>query len=257
MGTFLFDDIIFGPVNSRRLGISLGINLLPKESKLCNYNCIYCECGLSKVENYNRIPSYTEIVSAMEENFRFLRENKLNIDAITFAGNGEPSLHPDFSKIVEKTIELRDIYLKGVDIIVLTNATLILNRDIAKALNMVDKAILKIDTVNEEDFLKINCPKENVEISDIILGIKKNINKIYIQTMFFRSTHAGYCFDNTTDQSLIAYLEMLDYLKPQQVMIYSIARDTPLAGLQKVSAEELERIGDSIRRRGINVLITP
>lgn len=257
MSTFLFDNIVFGPVISRRLGRSLGINILPIESKLCNYNCIYCECGFSKIYDFKSVPDINLISSAIENRFRELSVNKNTVDAITFAGNGEPTIHPEFAQIVDETIRLRDKYLSGTDIIVLTNATRLENIDVTKALNKIEKAILKIDTLIQDDFELINCPQENIIINQLPKKIKTHINNIYIQTMFFKANFQGKNFDNTSQVSLSLYYQALSYLSPLQVMIYSIARNTPVNGLVKVDKNELETIGKHISNMGIDVLITP
>lgn len=252
MGTFLFEDIVFGPVKSRRLGISLGINVLPGDSKLCNYNCIYCECGFSKYAKYNDIPDADRIIKAMEIRLESIKKQSLKIDAITFAGNGEPSLHPEFPRIMEETVRLRNKYLQNVNIVVLTNATRIENVKVAKALNIADKALLKIDTLIQEDFEKINCPTEKIDIVRLPEIIKKNIDNIYIQTMFFKYKD----FDNTREESLQKYIEAVRFLNPIQIMIYSVARDTPVSGIVKVGKDTLDIIGQRLKEIGIDVLIT-
>jgi wyosine [tRNA(Phe)-imidazoG37] synthetase (radical SAM superfamily) len=252
MGTFLFEDIVFGPVKSRRLGVSLGINVLPGESKLCNYNCIYCECGFSKFARYEDLPSAKKIISRIEASLKTISMERIKIDAITFAGNGEPTMHPDFPLIMEKTIQLRNKYLSDVNIVVLTNATRLENIEILNALNKADKALLKIDTLIQKDFDKVNCPVEDIDITRLPMIIKNGIDNIYIQTMFFRYRD----FDNTCKDSLDIYIDAIKFLKPLQVMIYSVARDTPVRGIERVNQEELIIIGDRIRKTGTEVLIT-
>lgn len=257
MATFLFDEIIFGPVKSRRLGVSLGINVLPANSKLCNFNCVYCECGLSKISKYSDLPDLKTIVEKMEDKFREINRNNFKIDAITFAGNGEPTIHPKFSEIIDETVRLRDEYLKGIDIVVLTNATTLSENKIVDSLNKVDKPILKIDTLIQEDFELINRPHKNINVSMIPVLIKEKINSAYIQTMFFKGTINDRIFDNTADHSLNEYFKAVFFINPVQVMIYSIARDTPICGLNKVTQNELEQIANKLRNNGIDVLVTP
>lgn len=257
MGTFLFDNIVFGPVNSRRLGRSLGINILPSSSKLCNYNCIYCECGFSKYEKFNEIPDLGTISETMERNFKKFRQENNYIDVITFAGNGEPTLHKDFSQIIDETIRLRNKYLPKTDIAVLTNATKLHKNDVVGALNKIEKPLLKIDTLIQEDFELINCPKEKVNIESIPKLINEKINRKFIQTMFFKAKIGCKFFDNSDYESLKKYYQMIRELKPELVMIYSIARDTPVAGLIKLDNKDLDEIGSNISDMGINVLVTP
>ncbi len=257
MATFLFDEIIFGPVKSRRLGASLGINVLPAKSKLCNFNCVYCECGLSKKNKYSDMPDLKTIVEKMEDKFREINRNNYKIDAITFAGNGEPTIHPEFPKIIDETVKLRDKYLNGIDIVVLTNSTTLSEKKIVDSLNKTDKPIFKIDTLIQEDFEMINRPQKVVDVSQIPVLIKENINSAYIQTMFFKGWINDRNFDNTADYSLNEYFKAVFFINPIQVMIYSIARDAPVCGLNKVSQNELEQIANKIRDNGIDVLVTP
>ncbi len=257
MGTFLFDGIVFGPVHSRRLGRSLGINILPDDSKLCNFNCVYCECGFSKFDKYEDIPDIELISENIESEFKTIKNKNIPVDVITFAGNGEPTLHLDFPEIINEIIRLRNKYMYGVEIAVLTNATKLSDKKISEALNLIEKPILKIDTVIQEDFELINCSKEKLNIGEIIDSIKNNINKMYIQTMFFRANIKGRQFDNTSEDSVNKYLNTISFLKPLQVMIYSIARNTPMQGLEKISKSELDKIGENVKKMGFNVLITP
>ena len=254
MATFLFDNIIFGPVKSRRLGNSLGVNLLPVNAKFCSFNCVYCECGWNSKDVKIELPRLDDIVPVME---KYFSENKQPLDVITFAGNGEPTINPDFPEIVAETVRLRDKYLPNVKISVLTNASNLGNEKVVAALKMIDEPILKVDTFIQSDFELINQPASGLSIATIVDNIVSNFEHPIIQTMFLRGNINGTFFDNTTDDSLRVYFETLKRLNPLQVMVYSIARETPLSGLQPVAPDELENIGAKIRSLGFNVLVTP
>ena len=254
MATFLFDNIIFGPVKSRRLGNSLGVNLLPVNAKFCSFNCVYCECGWNSKGVKIELPRLGDIVPVME---KYFSENKQPLDVITFAGNGEPTINPDFPEIVAETVRLRDKYLPNVKISVLTNASNLGNEKVVSALKMIDEPILKVDTFIQSDFELINQPASGLSIATIVDNIAGNFEHPIIQTMFLRGNINGTFFDNTTDESLRVYFETLKRLNPLHVMVYSIARETPLSGLQKVVPDDLEKIGAKIRSLGFNVLVTP
>ena len=254
MATFLFDNIIFGPVKSRRLGNSLGINLLPVNAKFCTFNCVYCECGWNSKGVKIELPRLDDIVPAME---KYFSENTQPLDVITFAGNGEPTINPDFPEIVAKTIRLRNKYMPNVKISVLTNASNLGNKNVVAALKSIDEPILKIDTLVQSDFELINQPTSGLSIAAIVDNIASNFEHPIIQTMFMRGNINGTFFDNTTDESLRVYFETLKRLSPSLVMSYSIARETPLSDLLKVAPNELEMIGTKIRTLGFNVLVTP
>lgn len=254
MATFLFDNIIFGPVKSRRLGNSLGVNLLPVNAKFCSFNCVYCECGWNSKGVKIELPRLGDIVPVME---KYFSENKQPLDVITFAGNGEPTINPDFPEIVSETVHLRNRYLPNVKISVLTNASNLGNEKVVAALKMIDEPILKVDTFIQSDFELINQPASGLSIATIVENIASNFEHPIIQTMFLRGNINGTFFDNTTDESLRIYFETLKRLSPSQVMVYSIARETPLSGLQPVAPDELENIGAKIRSFGFNVLVTP
>jgi len=254
MSTFLFDNIIFGPVRSRRLGNSLGINLLPTNAKFCTFNCVYCECGWNSKGVKIELPRLGDIVPAME---KYFSENTQPLDVITFAGNGEPTINPDFPEIVAETIRLRDKYMPNVKISVLTNASNLGNKEVVSALKKIDEPILKIDTFVQSDFELINQPASGLSIAAIVDNIAGNFEHPIIQTMFMRGDINGKFFDNTTPESFDIYCDTLKRLNPSVVMVYSIARETPLSGLQKVAPDELENIGAKIRSLGFNVLVTP
>jgi wyosine [tRNA(Phe)-imidazoG37] synthetase (radical SAM superfamily) len=257
MPTFLFDKIIFGPVNSRRLGISLGINLLPNTQKLCNFNCIYCECGWnSHQKTIATLPKVEEVQQLLELRLQEMKEKNEKLDVITFAGNGEPSMHPGFAQIISGTIALRDRYFPKVKVAVLSNATLIHKPEIFDALNMVDLNILKIDSAFEETCRALNQPTGHFSINEIISDLQKFKGKLIIQTMFIRGNFKGALFDNTSQREISAWIDVLKKICPSHVMIYTIARDTPAEGIEKIPSAELDKIAVLVESVGISVSVS-
>lgn len=256
MATKLFNDIIIGPIISRRLGISLGVNLLPTNGKLCNFNCIYCECGWTEkgAEKLVYNPK-KEVLRELEERLKERREKGESLDVITFAGNGEPTMHPDFAEIIDATIALRDIYFPHVKVAVLSNATLIDRDNVRHALEKVDRAILKIDSAFDHTIQLIDGPKGNYSLRKVIDAMKKFRGEIIIQTMFLRGEHNGEVVDNTTPEEIEAWINVLREIHPSLVMIYTIDRDTPLKTLSKVSYEELCAIGEEVESYGIKATV--
>lgn len=258
MGTFLFHSTVFGPVISRRLGSSLGINLLPNNQKICNFSCIYCECGLTprSSDNNTLLPSRAEVRKLLDRYLSGTDHSGKKIDTITFAGNGEPTLHPDFPGIIDDVLKLREKYLPGVKIAVLSNATMIHRADIFRALLKVDYNIQKLDSVIEKTQKTINCPLTNYSVSKTLNGFKKFKGKLVIQTMFFRGFYHGILIDNTLPGELEPLIEAYQETAPESVMIYTIARDTPHLELQKVSEHELNAIAASIKKTGIKTHVS-
>ena len=256
MSTFLFDKIIFGPVFSRRLGISLGINLLPINAKLCNFNCIYCECGWTTQNKPQTatIPSRKEVKNELEK--YLTKKDNSHIDVVTFAGNGEPTIHPDFAGIIDDTIELINCYTTDTKIAVLSNATLIHKDEIFNALYKVDYNILKIDSGFEETIKLIDNPLIDYNLKRLIENMAKFNRQHIIQTMFIKGTYQNKIIDNTTDKEIKAWLNIIKQTLPKQVMIYTIARDTPISGLEKVSVEVLDEIAEQVKALGIDVQIS-
>ena len=258
MSTFLFDQIIFGPVKSRRLGISLGVNLMPTDSKVCSFDCIYCECGWTpkKREQKAQLPTREMVKQKMEEKLAEMVENNELPDVITFAGNGEPTLHPDFEGIIDDTIELRNKLTPKARIAVLSNATMLHKPAVVRALLKVEDNIQKLDSAFEETVRKIDCPTSRFKLSDVVENLKAFNGKVIIQTLFLRGNHKGEVIDNTTETELLAWLELVKEIKPSQVMIYTIDRDTPAAGLEKVKLGELHQIAERIKEIGFNVQVS-
>ncbi|HLO59459.1 MAG TPA: radical SAM protein [Bacteroidales bacterium] len=258
MSTFLFDTIIFGPVWSRRLGESLGINLLPAGLKVCNFNCVYCECGLTPLaDKSHSFPSADEVRISLENKLAEMKLQGEYLDCITFAGNGEPTLHPEFPRIIKETIEIRNRLLPGAKIAVLSNATLIGQPHIHKSLLEVDLNILKLDSAIPRTLEAINCPKGSYNPDNIKAAFRAFSGKLLIQSLFFKGTCNGIYVDNTTENEIKAWLAVLEEVKPQTVMIYSLARDTAVNGLQAATPEELEHIASLVRNLGIETLVTP
>lgn len=254
MPTFLFEEIIFGPVNSRRLGKSLGINLLPPDKKICNFDCIYCECGLTGGTKAV-LPSRKIIRDKLYETLSDFKEKSKTIDTITFAGNGEPTLHPEFNEIVDDIVELRDTFFPNANLALLTNATTIINPKLRDTLQKIEQSILKLDSVNKNTIDLINCPIGNYNLEKII-EILKSIEKPIIQTMFIRGSYKGISVDNTTEKELIPWLETIKMITPGLVMIYTISRDTPFDTLKKVPLNELEDIAKKVEDLGIETQIS-
>lgn len=259
MATFLFDKIIFGPVISRRLGESLGINLMPNNKKICNFNCIYCECGPTNSNDTSKfkLPTRIQVAEKLEFRLKDIKAKKIPIDTVTYAGNGEPTLHPEFPEIVKDTIALRDKYLPDTDIAVLSNSTLIDNKRIFNALNLVDLNILKLDSGYEETNKAINCPLFNFNLNKTIENLKNFNGNLIIQTLFFRGIYKGQEIDNTTEKELTRWLQIINYIQPESVMIYTIARNTPNKGLYKIPPGELTRISEKLEKTGITTHISP
>lgn len=258
MSTFLFDSIIFGPVWSRRLGESLGINLLPVNRKICNFNCVYCECGLTpKNTPSSGFPSRAEVKELLSARLVEMKANGDYLDSITFAGNGEPTLHPEFSGIMDDAVDCRDALYPEARITVLSNATLAGEEDVFRALRKADLPVLKLDSAIESTLKQINCPASDFSLARLATALQQFEGNLLIQTLFFRGSHNGAAIDNTTDEELTALVSLLKKIRPECVMIYSIARDTPVEGLARLSAGELGIIAKRFENAGLAVQVTP
>jgi wyosine [tRNA(Phe)-imidazoG37] synthetase (radical SAM superfamily) len=251
--SFLFDKLIFGPVTSRRLGSSLGINLLPTSYKYCTFNCVYCECGWTNENKHEKIslPSRNEIMNSLEDTLKLLHNNEARIDAITFAGNGEPTIHPSFAEIVSDTISLRNKYIPGTDVAVLSNSSTLGNKKVFDALHNVDKNILKLDAGSEEMFRRINQPAAGLKLEDVVQKLIEFNGNVIIQSLFLRGNHLGKVIDNTTDEELSLWIRNLQLINPKYVMIYPIDRATPESNLEKISFQELLKIANLAEKAGI------
>ena len=255
MSTVIYPAPIFGPVHSRRLGISLGINLMPADGKVCTFDCIYCECGFNKdFRPTLPRPTREETASALEKKLKEMQAEGMRPDVLTFAGNGEPTAHPQFAGIISDTIRLRNQYCPEAKVSVLSNATMLHRKDVHDALMLVDNNIQKLDTVDETFIQSIDRPTGRYNVSEVIDNLKRFNGHVIIQTMFLkRSTTIDHLpsIDNTTDEFVNPWLQAVKEIQPQQVMIYTIDRETPDPTLAKATKEELDRICDRVLTLGI------
>lgn len=252
MSTIIYPSPIFGPVHSRRLGVSLGINLLPADGKSCTFDCIYCECGFNKDHRPTRkLPTREEVAAALEARLRDMAEGGPCPDVLTFAGNGEPTSHPHFAEIIDDTIKLRDKYFPKAKISVLSNSTFIHKKTVHDALMRVDNNILKLDTVNEQFIRMVDRPGGNYSVESIVEGMKAFGGHVIVQTMFLGGESKGENVDNTGEEYVAPWLEAVRSIGPEAVMIYTIDRETPDHGLAKASPEVLNAIRDRVIAMGI------
>lgn len=247
-----FDDIVFGPIFSRRLGSSLGVNILPTVGKLCNFDCIYCECGWNKDgKSDGKFPRLAEVEAALEEKMAKAAAEGTPVDSITFSGNGEPTMNPDFPQIVEATVRLRDQYFPDAKVSVLSNAVLVARKDIAEALKKVDNPILKIDASSDELIGKINKPVGRYRLSEIIEALKGFEGNFILQTMFLRSQD----FSTTRKEALDAWMDIVRELRPREIMVYTIDRETPDKSLGKYTVDEMTAFVQPLLDEGFKIQI--
>lgn len=253
MAGFLFEEIIFGPIKSRRLGNSLGVNLLPLHVKLCNFNCIYCECGWTPKEKQAKgFPAAEQVKDFLKEKLLSMHSRQEPLDSITFAGNGEPTLHPQFAEIVNHVVGLRDQYYPESLVSVLTNALKLTDQSVVNALLKTDQPILKLDAGTNETFQRINKPRIKISLEEIVEAMLPFQNQAIIQTLFLKGDHKGNDIDNTTEAEVQPWLQHLARIRPRKVMIYPIARATPEKNLNIVPHDQLESIAERVRAMGIN-----
>ena len=252
MSTVIYPSPIFGPIHSRRLGISLGINLMPADGKVCSFDCIYCECGFNADHRPTlSIPTREEVADKLEQTLQRMTSDGELPDVLTFAGNGEPTCHPHFAEIISDTIRLRNQYCPQAKVCVLSNSTMIHRQQVHDALMLVDDNILKLDTVNPQYINKVDRPNGQYDVNAIIERMKVFNEHIIIQTMFMRGEYLGESVDNTGEEFVVPWLEVVKEIKPQQVMVYTIDRETPAHGLEKASREQLDAIRDRVIAAGI------
>lgn len=255
--TIIFPSPIFGPVHSRRLGVSLGINLLPGGGKVCNFDCIYCECGFNADHlSKEPLPTREKVRTALEARLLDMQLNGPAPDVLTFAGNGEPTVHPHFPEIIEDTLALRDKYFPEAKVSVLSNSTFIHRPAVFEALNKIDNNILKLDTVDEAYIRELDRPAGKYSIASVVEGMKAFKGNCIIQTMFLKGIYKDKDMDNTSDKYVLPWLASVKEIAPSQVMIYTIDRETPEQALQKATHEELDRIAELIKGEGIAVSIS-
>jgi hypothetical protein len=286
MSTVIYPSPIFGPIHSRRLGLSLGINLLPADGKVCSFNCVYCECGFNEDHRPTLpMPTREAVAAGLERQLQKMVSEGQLPDVLTFAGNGEPTCHPHFPEIIDDTLALRDKYCPQAKVSVLSNSTMILRPQVHDALMRVDNNILKLDTVDPLYINKVDRPNTAYDVRRIIEGMKAFHGHVIIQTMFMRGSADGlhpseaatptsadgvcpseaptptcadgFCpseaasVDNTGEAYVGPWLEAVKEIHPQQVMVYTIDRETPAHGLQKASREQLDAIRDRVIAAGI------
>lgn len=255
--SILFQDVVFGPVKSRRLGISLGINLLPINAKFCTFNCIYCECGWTKEDSpvEKKLPTRELVREKLEEKLKEMKEADAAPDAITFAGNGEPTIHPQFPEILNDTISLRDQYFPQARVSVLSNSSTLDKPAVFEALKRSGDSMMKLDAGTEMMFQLINGPKNGISLHTIIEKLKLFKGELIIQTLFLRGSIDGKVIDNTAEPEISRWLEHIKAINPKYVMIYPIDRATPLETLEKVPFGELVRIAERVEKIGITAQV--
>lgn len=254
----LFNSTIFGPIHSRRLGTSLGINLSPNDGKVCSFDCVYCEAGYnSQGKGTTGFPSREKVKEQLEAKLREMKSKGENLDVITFSGNGEPTLHPDFPEILDDVISLRNEYYPNAKVSVLTNSTKIFTPKVAEALRKADNNILKLDSAIEKTMQLIDAPSSpSFTVKKVVEGLKQFGDSGIIQTMILRGEHNGKKIDNTTDEEIEALIKAYKEINPREIMIYSLDRSTPEEKLIKVEKPELEEIGRRIEKEtGIKVRV--
>ena len=261
MSTVIYPSPIFGPVHSRRLGISLGINLLPADGKVCSFDCIYCECGFN-ADHRPKLPMPTreEVARRLEEKLQQMSSEGQLPDVLTFAGNGEPTSHPHFAEIIDDTIRLRNQYCPRAKVSVLSNSTMIQRPEVHDALMRVDNNILKLDTVDPDYINKVDRPNGHYDVEAIVERMKAFHGHIIIQTLFMKGEasplpspkgEGAFSVDNTGEEYVGPWLNAVREISPQQVMVYTIDRETPAQGLLKATHEELDAIRDRVIAMGI------
>ena len=252
--SILVETLVFGPIKSRRLGKSLGINLMPEIGKICSFDCIYCECGWNPEDKHNSgIPQKEIFEQTLEKRLQELKGTADEPDSITFSGNGEPTLHPDFVEIINITIKLRDLYIPNAKISVLTNGTMLHKKEIFDAISKVDNNIIKIDGGTYETIKSINKPNVNFDLEKYINILQEFNGDLIIQTCFLKGEHNGVKIDNTTEDEINLWIEHIKKINPRKTMIYAIDRETPEKNLEKISQSELEKIADKLRQFGFEV----
>lgn len=250
----LFSSIIYGPIRSRRLGVSLGVNLMPTDAKLCTFDCVYCECGWNQPVSHPQLPTREEIRESLHSQLSTLNSP---LDVITFSGNGEPTLHPEFLGIIQDTCALRDQYCPGAKISVLSNSTQLFREDVVEALRLCDNRILKLDSAITSTMRLIDKPvNPSLTVEQIVERLSVFNGDFTLQTCFLTGEYEGRIIDNTTPEELAAWYQAVDYLRPKQVMIYVIDRATPLKTLSKIPLDKMNEIAAPLREKGIEVIVS-
>lgn len=250
----LFSSIIYGPIRSRRLGVSLGVNLMPTDAKLCTFDCVYCECGWNQPVSHPQLPTREQVRESLASTLNTLHSAP---DVITFSGNGEPTLHPEFLGIIQDTCALRDQYCPDAKISVLSNSTQLFREDVVEALRLCDNRILKLDSAITSTMRLIDKPiNPSLTVEQIVERLSVFNGDFTLQTCFLTGEYEGRIIDNTTPEELAAWYRAVDYLHPKQVMIYVIDRATPLKTLSKIPLDKMNEIAAPLREKGIEVIVS-
>lgn len=253
----LFNEIAYGPIQSRRLGVSLGMEIMPLTHKLCTFDCVYCECGWNQPISHPTLPTREEVRSALETKLALMQKEKAPLDVITFSGNGEPTLHPQFLGIIQDTCMLRKQYYPNAKVSVLSNSTQLGRADVMKALRLCDNRILKLDAGTDKMMKRIDLPvNKDLSIATIVRWLEEWQGDFTLQTCFLRGKHNGQIIDNTTTEELEAWYSIVKHLRPKQIMIYVIDRKTPVDTLEKISREKMDEIAAPLIAEGFNVIIS-
>lgn len=251
-----FDHIVYGPIHSRRLGSSLGVNLLPKHGKICTFDCIYCECGWNRDHRGDTVlPTKEEVFAALENGLRSCKTNNLSIDTITFSGNGEPTLHPAFAEIIDFTLALRDEIFPSAKVSVLSNATQLARPGVQEALAKVDNPILKIDSADEALARTLDNPVGTYSVASVMEQMAWFKGNFVLQTMFLKGVVDGRDIDCSDRLFADKWVEMALKLHPREIMMYTLDRVPPLATLEKVSVEKMKEIAAPLIAAGIEVIV--
>lgn len=254
----LFDSIIYGPIHSRRLGLSLGVNLMPTNHKLCSFDCVYCEIGWNTPVSHPILPSREDVAKALEKALQGLEQQP---DVITFSGNGEPTLHPDFEGIIADTCALRDRFCPKAKVSVLSNSTQVVREDVFRALKQCDNRIMKLDSGMDRTMRLIDRPvNDQLTVEAIIERLQRFEGDFTLQTCFLRGIvpdgNSQATIDNTTEEELAAWYQTIDRMRPKQIMIYVIDRKTPCETLEKISRAKMEEIAAPLRQKGYEVIVS-
>ena len=244
------ETTVFGPIFSRRLGSSLGINLLPQEGKLCNFDCIYCECGWNADGRGDReLPTAEDVRKALTDKLEACRAAGTPIDSITFSGDGEPTLNPEFPEIVDITLALRDEYYPEAKVSVLSNATRAWREDVFQALRKVDNPILKLDAPTDEAAELVNKPVGTYHVADVVRSLQRFEGDFVLQTMFLKGD--GFATEDWVEE----WMDLVRMLRPREVMVYTIDRETPQEGLKKYTVEEMRTLVQPLIDEGMELQI--
>lgn len=246
------EELVFGPIRSRRLGSSLGINVLPEKGKLCNFDCIYCECGWNRDGMGDRkLPTAQMLREALGAKLQECAAGGVGIDSITFSGDGEPTLNPEFPQMVDVTLELRDRFFPECRVAVLSNATMVWKDEVFQALSRVERPIMKIDAPTTALARLINKPWPGYSVEKVVESLKRFNGRFVLQTMFLKSGD----FDSSAPEVLDGWMDIVRMLRPRKIMVYTIDRETPQKGLVKFTAEEMASLVSPLAEEGFDIMI--